>query len=123
MKPLPKNKSISQTKKPQANLSSSKTIPLDIREHEGGVTFPVIVQPRSKKNEIVGISEGALKVKVTALPVEGAANEALIKLLSQKLGMRKSGIEILRMKTTPRKLIQCQGLSVRELESLLKYYK
>ena len=97
-----------------------KTIPLEIRAYESGVTFPVIVQPRSKKNEVVGFSEGALKVKVTAPPVEGAANEALIELLSQALRIRKSNVEILKMKTSRRKLILCKGISMNEMKSFIK---
>jgi hypothetical protein len=96
-----------------------KTISLKIRAHESGVTFPVIVQPRSKKNKVVGFSEGALKVKVTAPPVEGAANEALIELLSQILRIRKSNIEILKMKTSRRKLILCKGISMNEMKSFI----
>lgn len=102
------------------NRNPPVTLPLDIREHANGVTFSVLVLPRSKENRIVGISEGALKVKVTAPPVEGAANEALIKLLAQTLRVRKSHLEILKMKTSPRKLIQCRGLTLKEFESRLK---
>lgn len=111
---------MNQKKNLRANPEASKIIPLEIRAHERGVTFPVIVQPRSKKNEVVGFSEGALKVKVTAPPVEGAANEALIELLSQTLRIRKSNIEILKMKTSRRKLIQCKGISMNEMKSFIK---
>jgi len=111
---------VNQKKNLQANLEAPKTITLEIRAHESGVTFPVIVQPRSKKNRVVGFSEGALKVKVTAPPVEGAANEALIKLISQTLRIRKSNIEILKMKTSRRKLIHCKGISMNEMKSFIK---
>lgn len=69
---------------------------------------------------IVGFSEGALKVKVTAPPREGAANEALIELLSQTLRIRKSNIKILKMKTSRSKLIQCKGISMNEMKSFIK---
>jgi len=111
---------VNQKKNLRANRESPKTIALEVRVHENGVTFPVIVQPRSKKNGVVGLSDGALRVKVTAPPVEGAANEALIKLLSQGLGIKKSDIEILKMKTSRRKLIQCKGIGITELESFIK---
>ena len=111
---------MNQTKNLRATLEAPQTIALDIKAHECGVTFPVIVQPRSKKNGVVGLSEGALKIKVTAPPVEGAANQALIELLSQALQIRKSNIEILKMKTSRHKLIQCKGISVNEMKSFIK---
>ncbi|MCX8012390.1 MAG: DUF167 domain-containing protein, partial [Desulfobacterota bacterium] len=83
----------------------SNLFPLEVRTYQNGLTFSIIVRPRSKRTEIVGISNGALKVKVTAPPIEGAANEALIELLSQSLGIKRSDLEILKMKTSPRKLI------------------
>jgi uncharacterized protein len=65
-----------------------------IRETKNGLSFDIHVNPHASRAEIAGISEGMLKVKVTAPPVEGAANEACIGLLSKKLGLRKSQIKI-----------------------------
>jgi uncharacterized protein (TIGR00251 family) len=112
---------VNQKKIFRANLEAPQTRALDVRANEVGVTFPVIVQPRSKKNEMVGLSGGALKIKVTAPPIEGAANEAVIKLLSQTLRIKKSNIEILMMKTSRRKLIQCKGTSMSEMQSFIKH--
>jgi len=93
---------------------------LDIREYNEGVMFSVIVQPRSKKNEIVGIHGGALRVKVTAPPVEDAANKALRKLLSRTLGASKSSIDIIKGRTSPRKLIHCRNLNLKEWEVVFR---
>jgi len=93
---------------------------LDIREHNKGITFPVNVQPRSKKNGIAEIRDGVLIIKVNAPPVEGAANKALKKLLSQTLGISKSNIEILKGKTSHRKLILCRNFRIKDLEQALK---
>ena len=57
------------------------------------------VSPRSSKNEIVKVSEGEYKVKLTAAPVDGQANEALIKLLAKVFGVSKSAITIVGGKT------------------------
>ena len=111
---------MNQKKNSQTNHDAPKPTALEIRAHENSVIFPVIVQPRSKKNGVVGLREGALKVKVTAPPIEGAANEAVIELLSQFLRIRKSNIEILKMKTSRRKLIQCKGIGINELKSFIK---
>lgn len=65
-----------------------------LRETKNGVSFDIHVNPHASRAEIAGIAEGMLKVKVTAPPVEGAANEACIALLSKKLGLRKSQMDI-----------------------------
>jgi len=58
---------------------------LFIREHPEGIVFKVFVQPRSSKNQIVGAHGDALKVKVTAPPVAGAANRMCLKFLAKNL--------------------------------------
>jgi hypothetical protein len=63
------------------------------------------VSPRSSKNEVVKISEGEYKVKLTAPPVDGAANDALIKLLSQHFKVSKSLINIVGGKTAKTKMV------------------
>jgi len=63
------------------------------------------VTPRSSKNEVVKISEGEYKVKITAPPVDGAANEMLIKLLSQHFKVSKSMINIVGGKTAKIKMV------------------
>jgi hypothetical protein len=66
-----------------------------LHETKNGVAFDIHVNPHASRAEIAGIAQGLLKVKVTALPVEGAANEACILLLSKKLGLKKSQMDIL----------------------------
>jgi hypothetical protein len=92
---------------------------LKITEVEGGVTFAVRVVPRASRNEIVGVHGDALKVRLTAPPVEGKANEALIALLAQRLGVRKSQVEIVAGATSRRKMIRVIGLSAQEVEEFL----
>src|SRR2546423_2159645 len=71
-------------------VGDSSRIPVDVTQLEvkiygSSVRFPVRLQPKSSKNEIGAVQNGALKVRVTAPPVEGAANEALVKLLAESL--------------------------------------
>ena len=87
-----------------------------IAEVEGGVTFAVRVVPRASRNEIVGVHGDALKVRLTAPPVEGKANEALIAFLAQWLDVRKSQVEIVAGATSRRKMIRVIGLSAQEVE-------
>ncbi|HBI33603.1 MAG TPA: YggU family protein [Candidatus Moranbacteria bacterium] len=63
------------------------------------------VSPKSSKNEVVKVSEGEYKVKITAPPVDGKANEALIKLLSQHFKVSKSMISIVGGKTAKIKMV------------------
>ena len=68
---------------------------LRIREHPNGIVFNVFVQPRSSKNKIVGVHGDALKVKVTAPPVAGAANKMCLQFLAKCLATPYSRIEII----------------------------
>ena len=65
-----------------------------LRETKNGIAFDIHVNTHASRAEIAGVAGGMLKVKVTAPPVEGAANEACIALLSKKLGLRKSQMDI-----------------------------
>ena len=89
---------------------------LKITEAGGGVTFAVRVVPRASKNEIVGLHGDALKVRLTAPPVEGRANEALIAFLAKRLGVRKGQVEIVAGATSRRKMVRVTGLSLQEVE-------
>ena len=67
---------------------------LDIREEKGSVVFKVFVLPKSSRNMISGEHDGALKVKLTAAPVDNAANKLCIAYLSKCLHVSKSSLEI-----------------------------
>ena len=67
---------------------------LRLQETEQGITFWALIQPRSAKNMIAGIHDDALKIKLTAPPVEGAANKMCIAFLAKCLGVPKSAVEI-----------------------------
>ena len=85
-------------------------------------SIAVRVIPRAKRNEIVGLLEdGTLKVRLTAPPVDGKANRALLKFLSDAFGIQKSDIEILSGETSRTKLIRLAGVTKKEL--LLKIAK
>ncbi|MEA3459582.1 MAG: DUF167 domain-containing protein [Chloroflexota bacterium] len=91
----------------------------EVVEGKGGTTFPIKVVPRASRNEIAGVQAGALKLRLTALPVGGAANRALIKFLAEELGVRRSEVEILRGRTSHRKLVKVVGLSGPEVRARL----
>ena len=81
-----------------------------------GSALPVRVTPRASRNEIVQIlSDQTVKIRLTAPPVEGQANEALIKFLSDVLDVPKSNIEIVAGATGRDKLVSIMDMSVDEV--------
>ena len=87
-----------------------------VNESKNGLTFDIQVTPRASRAEIAGVQDDALKVKVTALPVEGAANEACIKLLAKELGLKKSQLEIFVGGKSRRKTVIVKDILKVELE-------
>jgi len=79
---------------------------LRITKTNTGATFRVRVQPGASKNEIVGVQQDALRVRISAPPVEGKANKALIGFLAKELGVKKSQIEIVSGHTSRVKTIK-----------------
>ena len=79
-------------------------------ENDGDLIFGVGVIPRASKSEIIGEYAGALKVKLTSPPVDGAANKELIKLLSKEFGVSKTDIEIVSGQTSKRKKVKIGGV-------------
>ena len=88
-----------------------------LRESKKGLTFDIQVIPHASRAEIAGVQEGAFKVKVTAPPVEGAANDACIKLLAKELGLKKSQMEISSGAKSRKKTVMIKDISKAELET------
>lgn len=88
---------------------------IPFRETIGGVTFAIKVHPRAKKNAITGELGDALKVALTAPPVEGKANEACIDFFAKFLEVPRSSITIAAGQTSCNKVIRVIGLSVTEI--------
>ena len=82
---------------------------LKIDEDKTGLKFNIYVQPRSSRNQIVGLYGDALKVKITAPPVEGAANKMCITVLAKVLNLLKSAIEIVSGQASRTKRVQVRG--------------
>ena len=93
-----------------------------VTEVKGRLAIAVRVIPNAKKNEITGRQGNSLKVRLTAPPVEGAANAALLTFLAEQFGVRKSSLEILSGHTSRDKVVAVPGLSREELEKRLGEY-
>lgn len=65
-----------------------------LQETEEGILFWALIQPRSSKNRIAGVHGDALKINLTAPPVDGAANRMCISFLAEHLGVPKSSVDI-----------------------------
>ena len=88
-------------------------------EQDGSVRHAVRVQPRAKRTEVRGVRAGELVVAVTAPPVAGAANAALVKYLAQRLAVAKSRIELVRGSKGRSKILYIHGLTSARLAARL----
>jgi len=84
-----------------------------------GVTFMVRVQPGASKNEIVEMQEDALKIRISAPPVQGKANKVLIQFLAKQLAVKRSQVEILSGHTSRVKTIHVIGQGTEKLQQLI----
>lgn len=85
------------------------------------VELSVYVQPRSSKNAISGLFDDKIKVKLTSPPVEGAANELLIKFLSKKLSIAKSNISLLSGEKSRSKVLLVKGITESQVRKSLEW--
>jgi uncharacterized protein (TIGR00251 family) len=88
-----------------------------LRESKKGLTFDIQVIPHASRSELVSVQDGVLKIKVSAPPVEGAANEACIKLLAKELGLKKSQMEISSGAKSRKKTVVIKDISKGMLQS------
>ena len=91
-----------------------------IQETHEGVIFKAVIQPRGSRNEIVGLKDDALKIKLTAPPVQGAANKMCIDFLAKSLKVRKSDVEIVRGQGSRTKQILVRGATREKITALSK---
>ena len=92
---------------------------LTIRDNDAGVTFAIKIHPRAKKNAITGQIGDALKLSLTAPPIEGRANDACIEFFAKLLKVSRSSVTIASGQTGRNKVIRIAGLSAEELRKRL----
>ena len=81
------------------------------KKTKNGIMIEVKVEPRSSRRQITGVMDNeVLKVKLTAPPVDGSANEQLIELIAEVTGVKKSCIKIVRGLSSKRKLVEITGV-------------
>ena len=94
-------------------------MPVTVTAHPEGATVAVRAQPGARKNAVVGEQAGALKMAVTAPPEDGRANEALVELLKDALGVKRSQIELLSGQTARNKVFLVRGLTADRLTAAI----
>ena len=90
-----------------------------IKQTEAGILANIKIVPNSSKNEIV-LEEEFVKIKITAQPIEGKANKALIEFLSKKFKIPKTNIEIVKGETTKEKTLLFKTIDEEKIELINK---
>jgi uncharacterized protein (TIGR00251 family) len=91
-----------------------------IKDTPEGAVFKVKVHPRAKKNAITGEIGDLLKLSLTAPPVDGRANEACVKFLSDALGVSRLSVAIIAGESSREKVLRVSGLSAEQVRAKLK---
>ena len=86
---------------------------INFSEKNGSLVFRVRVVPRASRSEITGEHDGALRVRIAAPPVEGAANDELVRLLARSCGVPRSAIKITAGQAAKLKTVSLSGVSAK----------
>lgn len=81
---------------------------------DDSITFAIRVQPRAARSGVAGEFEGALKVRLAAAPVAGAANEELIRLLAKLFDVPRAAVAVISGATNKNKIVRVNGISFDE---------
>jgi uncharacterized protein (TIGR00251 family) len=92
---------------------------LELQTQQGAVTFSVRVQPRASKDEVAGVMDGALKVRLRAPALEDRANEALCEYLAELLKTPKAAVRILSGHHSRSKRVEVRGVTERQVLALV----
>lgn len=89
-----------------------------MERREASIRVRVHVQPRASRSEVVGLHGTALKVRLHAPPVDGAANEELVLLLAERLGVPKRAVRIVAGETARAKVVEIDGTTESAIRAL-----
>jgi uncharacterized protein (TIGR00251 family) len=89
-----------------------------VTEMNGRVRFSVRVQPRASRSEVVGVHGDALKVRLSAPPVDGAANISLVEFLADVFAVRHGDVRILAGETSRSKIVEIEGITERAVHDV-----
>jgi uncharacterized protein (TIGR00251 family) len=93
---------------------------IPVKDTPAGATFAIRVQPRARKNAITGVIGDAIKLTLTAPPVEGKANEACVEFLAEFLNVPRASVTIVAGQSSRNKVIRVVGRSTAQVEERLR---
>jgi uncharacterized protein len=93
---------------------------MQVTEKDGAVSFAVRVQPRASRDEIAGEWQDALKIRLTAPPIDDRANDALRRLLAARLKVPLSAVRIAAGERSRSKRVEIQGVTATQILALLE---
>jgi uncharacterized protein len=93
---------------------------IEVTERDGAITFAVRVAPRASRNAIEGEHDGALKVRLTAPPLDGRANDALRRVLAERLNVPISAVRIVSGEKSRTKRVTVAGVSRVEVAAIAR---
>ena len=92
---------------------------LRVNQLDGRVRFSVRVQPRASRSEIVGLHGDALKLRLSAVPVEGAANRELVRLLAEVFAVGARAVKIIAGSGSRSKVVEIEGITERTVRQVI----
>ena len=84
------------------------------------VTIDILVQPRASRAKIGPMHDGRIKIAVTAPPVDGEANAAVIELVAKQLGVARGSVEVVAGASSRRKTLRIANVTAQQIEELLR---
>jgi hypothetical protein len=93
-----------------------------LKVKDDGVTLAVRVQPGARKSEVSGMVGNELKVKIASPPVDGAANEALIKFVAELFAVRSSRVALIQGERSRSKVLKIEGIDFESAQAVLASY-
>ena len=94
--------------------------PIELHPRPEGCVLVVKVQPAARRDRIIGLTNGVLRISVTSVPEKGKANKAIIGILSEKLTVKRSQIEIVNGKKAAKKSILFRGVTCQQISALIR---
>ena len=93
---------------------------MSIKPCDNRIRFSAIIQPQSSKNEVTGVYNDALKIRLTSPPVDNKANKACMSFFAKWLGISASKISIVQGLSSKNKIIEVDGLTEKQFHEILK---
>ena len=92
---------------------------IDVTDKGDAIRFSVRVQPRASRDEIVGIHGTTLKIRLAAPPVDGAANDALVRFIAEWLGVARNAVRIVAGASSRQKIVEVDGVTCAAIDALI----